>query len=98
MTRTTCPSWCSLDPGDGHPRHRGATEHVTATVEGRGTIGRHETGLVVELARDRDALAIWLYVGDGWTGFSLSLDSAARLLAAVQKALRAAGTLERTGL
>lgn len=98
MTRSACPPWCSEDPLDGHPRHRGATAHVRATVEGRGTIGAHETGLVVELGRSRDEVAVWLYVGDGWTGFSLSLASARELHAALQKALHAAGTLDRTGL
>ena len=46
----------------------------------------------------RDELAVWLYLGDGWTGFSLSLPSAARLSAALTSTLRDAGTLEVTGL
>ena len=41
---------------------------------------------------------MWLYVGDGWTGFSLSVESAQRLLAALRETLRAAGTLDRSGL
>jgi hypothetical protein len=52
----------------------------------------------VELGRDRDALAVWVYVGDGWTGFSLSLPSAVRLATALRAALAEAGTLDRSGL
>jgi hypothetical protein len=44
-----------------------------------------------------DEVAVWLYLGDGWTGFSMSLSSAARLSAAIKLTLRDAGTLEPTG-
>jgi hypothetical protein len=37
---------------------------------------------------------VWVYLGDGWTGFSLSLESATRLSTALGDALRAAGTLD----
>lgn len=86
MTRSLCPPWCSLDRLDGHLRHRGATAVVPVTLE---TGGAHSGELVVELARDRDALAVWVYLGDGWTGFSLSLPSAARLATALGDALGA---------
>jgi hypothetical protein len=95
VTRSPCPPWCDLDPLDGHLRHRGATAVVPVTLE---TGGAHAGELVVELARDRDSLAVWLYLGDGWTGFSLSMPSAARLGVALESALRAAGTLDRSGL
>ncbi|MEO5535637.1 MAG: hypothetical protein ABIR17_10955 [Pseudolysinimonas sp.] len=71
---------------------------MPATIEGRGAGGIHSTELVVELSRIHDEVAVWLYLGDGWTGFSLSLDSAARLTSALQSSLRAAGTLDSAGL
>lgn len=78
--------------------HRGATHEVTVVLEGRGTGGPQQTDLLVEVSRLHGEVAAWLYLGDGWTGFSLSLESATRLSAAVTSALRAAGTLEGTGL
>lgn len=98
MIRPTCPPWCVEPRGDGHPRHRGETRTVAATVEARGAGGPHATELLVELARLNDEVGTWLYLGDGWTGFSLSLASAERLSAALHATLRDAGTLEVTGL
>jgi hypothetical protein len=97
MSRATCPPWCVESPVDGHLRHRGETRTVAATVEARGGGGPHGTELLVELSRLHDEVAVWLYLGDGWTGFSLSLPSAARLSAALSSTLRDAGTLEVTG-
>jgi len=97
MSRPTCPPWCIESPTDGHLRHRGETRSVAATVEARGGGGPHSTELLVELSRMRDEVAVWLYVGDGWTGFSLTPDSAARLSTAIKLTLRDAGTLEPTG-
>jgi len=45
----------------------------------------------------RDEVAVWLYLGDGWAGFSLSLPSAVRLSTAIKLTLRDAGTLEPAG-
>jgi hypothetical protein len=98
MSRPTCPPWCVESRTDGHLRHRGETRSVLATVEARGGGGPHPTELLVELSRLNDEVAVWLYLGDGWTGFSLSLPSAARLSAALTSTLRDAGTLEVTGL
>jgi hypothetical protein len=41
---------------------------------------------------------VWVYLGDGWTGFSMSLETATRLSGALTSTLRAAGTLDPTGL
>jgi hypothetical protein len=98
MIRPTCPPWCAEPPSDGHARHRGETRAVSATVEARGGGGPHAAELLVELSRMHDEVAVWLYLGDGWTGFSLSLPSAARLSGALSSVLRDAGTLEVTGL
>jgi hypothetical protein len=78
--------------------HRGARHEVAVVLEGRGTGGPHAAGLLVDVSRLHDEAGVWLYLGDGWTGFSLSLDSAVRLSDAVVAALRAAGTLGPTGL
>lgn len=96
-----CPPWCVVDhtldvpPG---PVHRGTTHDVAVVLEGRGTGGPHAAELLVEISRLHGEAAVWVYLGDGWTGFSLSLESATRLSAAVTAALRAAGTLDPTGL
>jgi hypothetical protein len=71
---------------------------VPIVLEGRGVGGVHDGELLVEVSRLHDEAAVWVYLGDGWTGFSLSLDSAVRLSASVQSALRVAGTLDPTGL
>jgi len=60
------------------------------TVESRGAGGPHPAELVIELGRDREALAVWVYLGDGWTGFSLSVPSAVRLATALEETLREA--------
>jgi hypothetical protein len=79
-------------------RHRGEARAVAATVEARGGGGPHSTELLIELSRLHDEVGVWLYLGDGWTGFSLSLPSAARLSAALTSTLQDAGTLGVTGL
>jgi hypothetical protein len=88
MRPPSCPPWCVESPLDGHPRHRGETRAIAATVEARSGGGPLTTELLVELSRMHDELAVWLYLGDGWTGFSLSLPSAARLSAALNATLR----------
>ena len=94
-----CPAWCVADHASRAARdHHGTTHVVGVTLEGRGSGGPHEAELVVEMSRRHGEAAVWVYLGDGWTGFSLSLDSATRLLAAMSAALRAAGTLDHTGL
>lgn len=96
---TRCPPWCDVDHAIAEEnRHRGATRVVTVLVEGRGTAGPHAIDLVVEVSRADEDAGVWLYLGDGWTGFSLSLASAGRLATALTAALRDAGTLEGTGL
>ncbi|MGB3911625.1 MAG: hypothetical protein WBL06_14225 [Pseudolysinimonas sp.] len=97
---TQCPLWCVTDHDveGGAVVHRGATYEVSAVLEGRGRGGPHTADLLVEVSRVHDEAAVWVYLGDGWTGFSLSLESATRLSAAVVSALRAAGTIEPTGL
>ena len=96
---TRCPSWCDVDhattPDD---RHRGATRIVPVVLEGRGAPGVQDADLVIEVSRADGDAAVWVYLGDGWTGFSLSLDAAARLCIALTSALGDAGTLEVTGL
>lgn len=98
---TPCPAWCVTDHSRdvaGGTVHRGATHDVAVVLEGRGTGGPHAAELLVEVSRLHGEAAVWVYLGDGWTGFSLSLESATRLSAAVNAALRAAGTLDPTGL
>lgn len=99
---TRCPPWCVADHAredePGAVRHRGATHAVPAVLEGRGHDGPHSAELLVEVSRRDEDAAVWVYLGDGWTGFSLSLESAARLSAALSIALRDAGTLDGTGL
>jgi hypothetical protein len=99
---TRCPAWCvAVHDDDTSTRatlHRGTTHEVSVVLEGRGTDGPHAAELLVEVSRRHGEAAVWVYLGDGWTGFSLSLESATRLSAAVSAALRAAGTLDPTGL
>lgn len=95
-----CPAWCVADHSGVRDsrEHRGATQVVGVRIEGRGSGGPHEAELIVEVSRRHGEAAVWVYLGDGWTGFSLSLESATRLWAAVSSALRAAGTIDPTGL
>jgi hypothetical protein len=90
MTRP-CPPWCVADHAaedePGSVRHRGPTRTVPVVLEGRGSAGPHAAELLVEASRGADEAVVWVYVGDGWTGFSLSLESAARLSAALGETL-----------
>lgn len=89
-----CPPWCVADHATedepGAVRHRGATHAVAAVLEGRGSDGPHADELLVEVSRRHGEAAVWVYLGDGWTGFSLSLESATRLSGALTSALAAA--------
>ncbi len=97
-----CPAWCVADHDTdverGAVMHRGVMHDVAVVLEGRGNDGPHGAELLVEISRLHGEAAVWVYLGDGWTGFSLSLESATRLSAAVVSALRSAGTLDTTGL
>jgi hypothetical protein len=95
-----CPPWCVTDHEEerGEPVHQGVTQEVTVVLEGRGRGGPHTAELLVEVSRLNDEAAVWVYIGDGWTGFSLSLESATRFQTAVTATLRAAGTIDSTGL
>lgn len=97
-----CPPWCVADHAAederGLSRHRSETRAVPAIVEGRGNEGPHPVELLVEVSRLQGEAATWLYLGDGWTGFSMSLESAARLFEALRATLSDAGTLDDTGL
>ena len=88
-----CPPWCVADHDaedePGAVLHRGTTHVVTAVVEGRGSNGPHGMELLVEVSRRHGEAAVWVYLGDGWTGFSLSLESATRLSDALKAALDA---------
>jgi hypothetical protein len=89
---SSCPPWCVADhtgPGDASDHH-GATHVVPVTLEGRGHGGPDDAELVVEVCRRHGEAAVWVYLGDGWTGFSLSLDSATRLSAALGAVVSAA--------
>ncbi len=100
--RRQCPPWCVADhPAEDEPgmvRHRGRTRDVPVVLEGRGAEPPRSGELLVEMSRRADEAAVWVYLGDGWTGFSLSLESASRLSAALAEVLRDAGTLDATGL
>lgn len=93
MTRR-CPSWCVTDHAtEDEPAwvlHRGRTREVAAVLEGRGSAGPHPAELLVEASRHADEAAVWVYLGDGWTGFSLSLESAERLSATLDAVVREA--------
>ncbi len=93
---TRCPPWCDADhTREPTPvRHRGAAVAVPVLVEGRGHGGPHPAELLVEVSRQGDEAAVWVYLGDGWTGFSLAQESARRLATAFGDAARTAGTLE----
>lgn len=90
--RRQCPPWCVADHDSedepGAVRHRSATRDVPVVLEGRG--GEHPKSgeLLVEVFRLHDEAAVWVYLGDGWTGFALSVESASRLSAALTDALR----------
>ena len=90
---TRCPPWCDADHArePGPVRHRGATVAVPVLVEGRGHGGPHPAELLVEVSRQGDEAAVWVYLGDGWTGCSLAQESAGRLTTALGVALRSAG-------
>ena len=87
-----CPPWCIVEHEveSGSVVHRGVTHEVTVVLEGRGRGGPNTADLLVEVSRLHDETAVWVYVGDGWTGFSLSLDAACRLSLAMVAALRSA--------
>ncbi len=99
---THCPPWCIADHAaedePGAVRHRGETFPVSVVLEGRGHGGVHAAELLVEVSRRSEEAVVWVYLGDGWTGFSLTLESAGRLTATLSAALRAAGTLDGSGL
>lgn len=88
---TPCPPWCIADhAAEDEPesvRHRGETFAVPVVLEGRGHGGVHAAELLVEVSRRSEEVAVWVYLGDGWTGFSLSLESAGRLSTALRAAL-----------
>jgi len=92
---TRCPPWCVADHTTAAEPHRGATFAVPVMLEGRGHGGAHPAELLVEVSRRPGEAAVWVYLGDGWTGFSLSVEAASRLSSALAAALHAAGTLER---
>ncbi len=102
MTRPPCPSWCVADhrreDERGEVRHRSATYAVPVALEGGGGAGPHGAELLVEVSRRHGEAGAWLYLGDGWTGFSMPLESAARVTEALVAVLRATGTLEAEGL
>ena len=90
---TKCPPWCVADHAvedePGAVRHRGETRDVPVVLEGRGHGGPHSGELLVEVSRRHGEAVVWVYLGDGWTGFSLSLESAARLSSALATTLSA---------
>jgi hypothetical protein len=94
-----CPPWClsahAAEDEPGAARHHGETFTIPVLLEGRGHGGPHSAELLVEVSRRHGEVAVWVYLGDGWTGFSMRLESASRLSAALVAALRAAGTLDR---
>lgn len=100
--RRQCPPWCVADhhaeDEPGAVRHRGQTRDVPVVLEGRGGEPPRSGELLVEVSRRSDEVAVWVYVGDGWTGFSLSLESASRLSSAITNTLRDAGTIDTSGL
>jgi hypothetical protein len=95
--RRQCPSWCvadhDIEDEPGAVRHRGRTRDLPVVLEGRGDAPPRAGELLVEVSRRHDEAAVWVYLGDGWTGFSISLESATRLSDALSDALREAGTL-----
>ena len=96
-----CPAWCVADhASEDDPaiaRHRGATRIVPAVLEGRPPDGPYPAELYVETSQRNDETP-WVYLGDGWSGFSLSPESAARLSAALADAPADGSTLDSTGL
>ena len=90
---TKCPPWCVADhtaeDEPGAVRHRGETFAVPVVLEGRGHDGPHSGELLVEVSRRQREAVVWVYLGDGWSGFSLSLESATRVSAALSSALAA---------
>lgn len=98
MPAPACPPWCVDAAAGAHLRHRGATRSVPVVLDDHAGAGARAAELLVELSRMRDEVAVWVYLGDGWTGFSMTPDSAARLTRALGEVVRDAGTLEPTGL
>lgn len=97
---TQCPPWCVADHAaedrPGVVRHRGETFAAPVVLEGRGHGGPHSAELIVEVSRRSEEVAVWVYLGDGWTGFSLSLESAGRLSLALRVALSAVEGMKET--
>jgi hypothetical protein len=96
-----CPAWCVADHATeddpGVVRHRGATRIAPVVLEGRPADGPYTAELYVEISRRNDEEP-WVYLGDGWSGFSLTPESAARLATALDEVLTDGSTLDPTGL
>jgi len=101
-----CPDWCITDHGTedepGDVRHRGEVSVVPVILRSAGSPSPEE--LLLELSRSDRDVATWVYLGDGWSGLTLSLESAHRMHAALAAVLAvggpeaAPGTLDPEGL
>jgi hypothetical protein len=92
----TCPAWCVADHTDedegGPPRHRGATVVVPGIGVGDGTPLRAAAmELLIELHADDADPMVGVYIGDGYHGIDITVETATRLVRRLVETLRTAG-------
>jgi hypothetical protein len=94
--RRTCPAWCVADhtheDEGGAPRHRGATVVVPGIAIGDGTPHHAvEVQLLIELHADDVDPMVGVYIGDGYQGIDVTVETATRLVRRLVETLRTAG-------
>jgi hypothetical protein len=92
----TCPAWCVADhthEDEGStPRHRGVTAVVPGIATGDGTpLPAASVELLIELHSDGADPMVGVYIGDGYHGIDITVETATRLVGRLVETLRTAG-------